>query len=270
MLFICENCHRRFEADDTISTVCPFCSSDNIKPTKEPSKVWKYLGMMAVFAITCTIGLILPIDKIFSSDGASAEPVASKTNTPAPQTAVQEDIVNEVSSVPSITEITTPVLKGETYEFQVNVDVPTGDKVEIMLLEEFGENVLYYSSDGKFSGVEPVKGGRYKVVAVNIKTEEISTERFVEGCNPFQKIERLTEAAMQETFNTGQLPANFLSRFSNPKINVIGIDPNEPKVNNINEIFNRIYMETWTSVKVSNVSYASDNRVNGFTISITY
>lgn len=269
MLFICENCHRRFEADDTRSTVCPFCSSDNIKPTKEPSKAGKYLGLVAVFAATCTIGLFLPIDKVFKSK--NKETVAVKNETVTTQPAVNEEVIDAVSSVPVITEISAPVLKGETYEFQVSVDVPTGDKVEIMLMEEFGETVLYYSNDGKFSGVEPIKGGRYKVVAANIKTEEISTEKYIDGCNPFQKIEKLTETAMQDIFNKGTASKDFYSHFTpSPKINVIGMDESsELKVTNIGEIFNRIGI-FWTSVKVSNVTYASDNRVNGFTITITY
>jgi putative nicotinate phosphoribosyltransferase len=118
----------------------------------------------------------------------------------------------------------------------------------------------------------PVFGGVYKIVAENQHTQDRSVEKFVSGCLPIQKIVQLTSAEMQTAFNSGSIPTkDFMSRFTMaPKINVVGMEEGEPQVTSVGEVFNRIGSGLWTSVVVCDVKYAVDNRVNSFTISVTY
>ena len=270
--FVCENCHRGYEADDLGNTNCPYCQSDNVRPARKPSGTMKYIGMAALFAVFCVAGSMVPklIDtdtdkKTVSVESPVSEPTVSQTTASVPQ-------VKDTTMVPIITKISTPVLSGDTYRFQVTVDVPSGDKVKIYLMEEFGFDPLYTSADGNFKNIAPIKGGVYKVVAENVKTGDSSVEKFVNGCNPVQKIEKITQQQIQDAFNTGSIPTkDFMSKFvMSPKINVVGMEEGEPQVTNVGEVFNRVGSGLWLSVEVSDVNYASDNRVSSFTVKVTY
>lgn len=270
--FVCENCHRGYEADDLGNTNCPYCQSDNVRPARKPSGTMKYIGMAALFAAFCVAGFMVPklIDtdkpkKTVSVESPVSEPTVSQTTASVPQ-------VKDTTMVPIITQISTPVLSGDTYRFQVTVDVPSGDKVKIILMEEFGFDPLYTSADGNFKNIAPIKGGVYKVVAENVKTGDRSVEKFVNGCNPVQKIEKITQQQIQDAFNTGSIPTkDFMSKFvMSPKINVVGMEEGEPQVTNVGEVFNRVGSGLWLSVEVSDVNYASDNRVSSFTVKVTY
>ena len=64
---------------------------------------------------------------------------------------------------------------------------------------------------------------------------------------------------------------DFMAKFvASPKINVVGMEEGEPQVANVGEVFNRIGSGLWLSVEVSDVNYASDNRVSSFTVKVTY
>lgn len=179
--------------------------------------------------------------------------------------------VDRTDQIPVITEISVPVLKGESYSFNVQASTPGGDNISIYLTSEFGTDPLYTAKDGRFTGVAPVEGGVYKVVAENVKTGD-KVEKMVSGCLPIQKIEKLTVDKMQAAFNTGSIPGkDFIYKFvSSPKINVIGMEEGEASVTNVGEIFNRIGFGVWNSVEVSDPVYAADNRVKAFTIKVTY
>lgn len=263
--FICENCHRGYDADDTRNTNCPYCKSDNVRPARKPSGALKYVGIVMVFAFFCAIGLVLPLDQ-------GKDEVQDVAIEPAvPQVVVTEPEI-DTTVIPVVKEVTVPVMRGEAYSFKVSVEIPSGDKVRLFLMEEFGEDPIYVSMDGNFKDVAPVKGGVYKLVAENAKTGDRSEEVYVSGCNPVQKIEKLTAVQMQEAFNSGTIPSKeFMAKFiSSPKINSVGIDSSEPPVTNVGEVFNRIGSGLWISVEVSDVQYYSDNRISAFTVKVTY
>lgn len=272
--FVCENCHRGYEADDLGNTNCPYCQSDNVRPARKSSGILKYIGMAVLFAVFCIAGFMVP--KLIGGDtdrgGKAVSVVSPVDESTDSHTTVSVSQVKDTTMVPIIRQISTPVLGGETYRFQVTVDVPSGDKVKIILMEEFGYDPLYTSADGNFKNIPPIKGGVYKVVAENIKTGDRSEEKFVNGCNPVQKIERITREQMQQAFNTGSIPTkDFISKFvMSPKINVVGMEEGEPQVANVGEVFNRVGSGLWLSVEVSDVDYASDNRVSSFTVKVTY
>ena len=272
--FVCENCHRGYEADDLGNTNCPYCYSDNVRPAKKPSGTMKYIGMAVLFAVFCVAGFMVPkfIDGDTSEDKKTVQVVSPAAESSVSHATTSVPQVKDTAMVPIITQISTPVLSGDTYRFQVTVDVPSGDKVKIILMEEFGFDPLYTSADGNFKNIAPIKGGVYKVVAENVKTGDRSVEKFVNGCNPVQKIEKITQQQIQDAFNTGSIPTkDFMSKFvMAPKINVVGMEEGEPQVTNVGEVFNRIGSGLWLSVEVSDVNYASDNRVSSFTVKVTY
>lgn len=272
--FVCENCHRGYEADDLGNTNCPYCYSDNVRPAKKPSGTMKYIGMAVLFAVFCVAGFMVPkfIDGDTNEDKKTVQVVSPAAESSVSHATASVPQVKDTAMVPIITQISTPVLSGDTYRFQVTVDVPSGDKVKIILMEEFGFDPLYTSADGNFKNIAPIKGGVYKVVAENVKTGDRSVEKFVNGCNPVQKIEKITQQQIQDAFNTGSIPTkDFMSKFvMAPKINVVGMEEGEPQVTNVGEVFNRIGSGLWLSVEVSDVNYASDNRVSSFTVKVTY
>lgn len=269
--FVCETCRRGFEAEDSPNTVCPFCNSDNIRPARKPSGIMKIVPCVLTFIIFCVIGVILPIDLKKDKDTAATDAVESVYQTETTSSAVMAESIDS-TKIPRIVDISTPIMKGENYSFHVTVEILSGDKVRLSLMEEFGDTPLYLSNDGNFSDVMPVKNGVYKLVAENIKTGDLSEVAFVNGCLPVQKIQPLSSSEMQATFNTGEIPSKaYLGNFApNLKITVNGTDSSEPKVGRVEEIFNRIGSAIWTSVKVSDVTYANDNRVNALTITVTY
>ena len=272
--FVCENCHRGYEADDLGNTNCPYCQSDNVRPARKPSGTMKYIGMAALFAVFCVAGFMVPklIDGDTDGEKKPVPVVSPAGESSVSHTTASVPQVKDTTMVPIITQISTPVLSGDTYRFQVTVDVPSGDKVKIILMEEFGFDPLYTSADGNFKNIAPIKGGVYKVVAENVKTGDRSVEKFVNGCNPVQKIEKITQQQIQDAFNTGSIPTkDFMSKFvMSPKINVVGMEEGEPQVTNVGEVFNRVGSGLWLSVEVSDVNYASDNRVSSFTVKVTY
>lgn len=271
--FVCENCHRGYDADDLGNTNCPYCQSDNVRPARKSSGILKYIGMAVLFAVFCIAGFMIPELIDDTDEGKQSVPtVSTASEHDVPQITANVPQVKDTTMVPIIRQISTPVLSGETYRFQVTVDVPSGDKVKIILMEEFGYDPLYTSADGNFKNIPPIKGGVYKVVAENIKTGDRSEEKFVNGCNLVQKIERITQEQMQGAFNTGSIPTkDFISKFvMSPKINVVGMEEGEPQVANVGEVFNRVGSGLWLSVEVSDVDYASDNRVSSFTVKVTY
>ena len=268
--FICESCHQGYEADDNLDTNCPYCKSDNVRPARKSSGATKYVAMALLFAVCCVLGYFIPsrFEKKPSPDHTSP---AASVSEPVTVTPIVTE-TTKASSVPEITEVSVPALKGETYAFNVTVKVPSGDKFKVYLMSEFGSDPLYVSTDGSFKNVAPIDGGVYKIVAENQHTQDRSVEKFVSGCLPIQKIVQLTSAEMQTAFNSGSIPTkDFMSRFTMaPKINVVGMEEGEPQVTSVGEVFNRIGSGLWTSVVVSDVKYAVDNRVNSFTISVTY
>ena len=270
--FICENCHRGYEADDAGNTNCPYCHSDNVRPARKPSSALKYIGMVAVFAGCCLIGFLLPIggQKIYDKAKKSITTIVRE----APVSQKTDEVVSTSQSSQSL-QTTQPIqLEDATRVPVINkISNPTsGDKVKIYLMAEFGSEPLYTSVDGNFKNVASIAGGVYKVVAENIKTGDRSVEKYVSGCVPVQKIEKLTTSQMQSAFNTGSIPTkDFMAKFvASPKINVVGMEEGEPQVANVGEVFNRIGSGLWLSVEVSDVNYASDNRVSSFTVKVTY
>ena len=89
--FVCENCHRGYEADDLGNTNCPYCQSDNVRPARKPSGTMKYIGMAALFAVFCIAGFMVPklIDtdtdkKTVSVESPVSEPTVSQTTASVP------------------------------------------------------------------------------------------------------------------------------------------------------------------------------------------
>ena len=167
--FICENCHRGYDADDAGNTNCPYCQSDNVRPGRRPAGTIKYIGMFVLFAFFCALGVWLP--NVLDGAGIKKNDTRITSNDKVQVTQpLEEQQVADTTMIPIIKQISTPVLSGETYRFQVVVEVPCGDKYKVELMEEFGMAPLYTSADGNFKNIPPINGGVYKVVAENIKT----------------------------------------------------------------------------------------------------
>lgn len=268
--FICENCHRGYEADDAVNTNCPYCKSDNVRPAKKPSDAGRKIGIAAVFAASCAVGLLLPIGNK-EKPVEEVLPIQEKVvEIPAPVVqAVQE--VN-TDAVPVVKSVSAPAFAKDVYSFKAVAEVKSGDKLRYMLMDEFGADVLYLSDDGKFADVAPVKSGVYKLVVENAKTKDRSEEKMISGFRPVVKVEQITQADLQAKFNTGTMPPkDYMSRIiSKPKMSITGMQEGEPPVGNVGEVFNRIASGTWSSVTVSDVQYASDNRIIAFTLNVNY
>lgn len=268
--FICENCHRGYEADDAVNTNCPYCKSDNVRPAKKPSYVGRKIGIAVVFVASCAVGFLLPIGNLEKQVEEVQLLPENVAEAPAPVVQPVEEV--NTDAIPVVKTVSTPVFAKDKYSFNAVAEVKSGDKLRYMLMDEFGTDALYQSDNGKFADVAPVKSGVYKLVVVNVKTNDRSEEKMISGFMTVVKVEPIEEADLQAKFNSGMMPPKeFMSRIvSKPKMTINGMNEEEPPVSNVGEIFNRVASGTWSSVVVSDVKYASDNRVIAFTLNVNY
>ena len=134
----------------------------------------KKIGFFAVFLVTMCFAFIVTSKIKENMDTTQTmfdvDPVVNITETTTIDTTNENTIVPKPK--PQLVTITSskPVENGNTYSFTASV---SGEPIESYHFElRTGENTIQKSSDGKFTGVPPVEGGRYTLHLVSDETSK--------------------------------------------------------------------------------------------------
>lgn len=170
---------------------------------------------------------------------------------------------------PEITGITAPVYDEKTKHYSFTVSA-TGSNLKYILCRSNGAK-LRTQDNGNFV-VDALEYGSYSVYVSDTVTGKDSEKETVSGC--LKIFNRLTHADIQNAFNSGDYQQGDRLDFGHClrgcKFKFEGLNASEEAPGSYSEIFNRIGLGTWRSVRVSSVVYDSQNRVKSMSITIIY
>ena len=268
----CFDCRKTFRAQEDVDN-CPYCGSDNISPSRNVSRYW---GLVTLFVFFVFAGFFLT-KMIADKQDNSVTTHEVKQETPVSggnnqiRNNVSPNILPPPVSVPEIVNVSALQYEKDGYNFVVEAAVASGHPLEFFLFRDNDVIPVYSSDTGRFINVAWIEGGIYLLKVVNTETNEYA-EMYVDGfiAPPVQPIKKLTKAQLQDIINKQNPPKGFYLNFADHyKLKFKGLDPNEPKLDRFDEIFNRL-VGTWDSAIVSDIQYDDLNKIVSVTIEVVY
>ncbi|MBO4673399.1 MAG: zinc ribbon domain-containing protein [Bacteroidaceae bacterium] len=276
--FECKNCKKRFEADDANEVVCPHCQSDNVEYATFhiPSKVWKTSGII-VLMIGVVYGLsLVSWENLFANGGKET---ATPPDSDTIRIVLNQQYTNETGEeIPPEIEIGSRTFEGVGYSFAATVKNLKVTDFYYAVLDPYNEqNVIVRSDDGRFKDVPYSKadGSIYTIAVFDAKTDTIL-------CKMEQVTGFIKQKSVSKKMSVSELQAKIDKRdpslmgvgendylSPNYTLTFVGLPKDAPnKPENLYDVFEKLDMETWTSVKVSSLEYDDMNRISGITLKV--
>ena len=270
--YVCHKCNQVFEAEDSLTLVCPKCGSDNIdEKTRRKNQL---IPKLCVFLLTMAIGyFVTPIlqQQLKSQQNVEVSSqlvVLTENETIEPSVfdslAIVDTVeVEEVVEIPIKLECTSPIdpEKRYVYSFRASCNYEGKSIVQYHLLKSpESEEPIKISEDGQFDDVPPAENPEafYWVCAVVKEENRTSDTVRVEGCikRPIEKVRKITESEVADMLNK-RIATQNKTYFSHPvKVDVVG-----NKVYSTISDFESFLKLKNKQVKDLHVEYGSNNKV---------
>jgi hypothetical protein len=270
--FECKNCGKLFEADDSTMVVCPHCQSDNVDIARAriPVKVW--------IAVAGVIAVVFLTYLLFKNGGEEQENVNEVLIIDEPIIGGGDTIkVNAELVIPPTIEVGDLSLDGNGYTFKVGVKNPPAQKVFIAIFHPYDSlKQIARSEDGQFKGVpySDADGAFYNIALVDAATDtvicsipktgfikQVAVATKMTAAELQQKIESRDESLMGIGENDYLAPDYKLTFTGLPSDAV-----NIPTI--LSDVFEKLDMETWATVTVTNLWYDDKNRISSITLDV--
>lgn len=270
--YVCHKCNQVFEAEDSLTLVCPKCGSDNID--EKARKKGQLVPKLVLFLLTMAIGyFVTPIlqqqlTPRQNVDMSSQLVVLTEDETIEPSVFDSLAIVDTVEvvefvEIPIKLECTSPTdpEKRYVYSFKASCNYEGKSVVEYHLLNSpESDEPIKISEDGQFEDVPPAENAEafYWVCAVVKEENRTSDTVRVEGCikRPIEKVRKITGNEVADMLNK-RIATQNKTYFSHPvKVDVVGV-----KVYPTIASFESFLKLKNKQVKVLHMEYGSNNKV---------
>lgn len=259
--FECKNCKTRFEADDKEMVKCPHCQSDNVEIVSFhiSPKLWVIGGGIVLFVLCIVVGIII----------CGEEEI---TTSPGPGTEKKVSVPGE----PPTIEINELAFEGKGYTFNIVIQNPPSIKTCFAVINPLNQSVISKSDDGSFKEVpySSADGGFYTIVMMDASNDTIITSidkpGFIKQASVATKMtitELQAKIDSRDVSFLGLGQNDYLSPDLKLKFKGLPADAvNVPTI--LSEVFEKLDMETWNSVKVTSLDYDNMNRIKTITMEV--
>lgn len=272
--FKCNECKHRFDADDGDIVECPHCHSDNVEYSSFhiPSNVWKIVGgIIIIVGIVCTV--LVNRDRI-SQKGRNDVPTSESDST-----GIDSIYIAQTGAcLPPEIEVGALDFKDNGYTFEVKVKNLDAQQIYFVVLDPYNDNIVVAKSGtGHFEGVPYSKadGGIYTLAAFDAKTDTILCRK-----------EEITGFIRQKSVSKKMIVQELQEKIDKQDPSLMGVGENDyispdytlafvglsknviNKPENLYDVFEKIEMGAWTSVKVVSLGYDDMNRISNITLKV--
>ena len=275
--FECKDCKKRFEADDSSAVICPYCQSDNVEYAQFhiPSKVWKILGVVALLVGMFCVVYFINWGSLFQKNesGFDIDSIDSVD--------VRNDSIYMAETgleLPPEVEIDELCFEGNGYSFNMKAKYLITSNIYFAVLDPYNDKkIIAKSNDGHFIDVpySHADGSIYTIAVFDAKADTILCKKAeVTGFIKQKSVsKKMTVAELQVKIDKrdqslmGVGENDYLS--PDYTLTFVGLPKDAPnKPQNLYDVFEKLDMETWVSVKVSSLEYDDMNRVSSITLQV--
>lgn len=273
------------------------------------SKTTQIIILVGIFAVSVAIGYFGPdaVRNINDGESSSGELVGTSTapsggssagaaqqipgfDGDKPTKSKDEVKVADLSgdlasSLPSIVSVSTPEFKNGTFSFKVRASCPSGDALIFQLLDSTSGKLIADNTNGSFYGVMP-SNKPYKVIAVNVKTNQKTTPEMVYCKAPAENVnkpesdapatvDKVSKETLTSMINRGNYSVSFSKTWVRDHMSngcryvYTGLREDELKPDGLADLCDRVNMEGWRCT-VTSIEYNQYNQITKVTIHITY
>lgn len=261
--FECADCKTRFEADDKEYVVCPHCKSDNVDYAvfHMPLIVWKIGVAIAIILVVALV--VLSIDWGNADEQTATETGDSRVDS-------TEVIVVPGLDVPPTIEVGDLTFEEDHgYTFTAIVNNRPAGKTYVAVINPLNNQVVSKSDKGEFKDIpySEADGAFYTIALMDASNDSILTSMekpgFIKQIKPSKK---MSQDELQAKINSrddsllGLGENDYLS--PDLKLQFIGLPEDAVNVPTIlSEVLEKLDMEVWSSVSVSDLKYDDMNRI---------
>ena len=267
--FECSDCKTRFEADDRENVICPHCKSDNVDYAKThiSSKVWMAVAIIAVLVALVCVALHIEWGKE-SGDGMVICGGHISDTT--------EVVIVPGLDVPPTIEVGDLIFEEGGYSFTVVVKNRPSAKAYVAVINPINNQTISKSEDGVFKDIpsSEADGSFYTIALMDAAKDSVLTSMekpgFIKQAKVARKmsveeLQRKIESRDDSLMGLGE--NDYLS--PDLTLKFVGLPADAVNVPTIlSEVFEKLDMEIWSSVLVSNLEYDEMNRIKTITLKV--